>query len=129
MAGCICDVPRPFSHRPQSCRNCGRYIDPAYLSNDQNVESFASYLRSLPDVDDSFIRYVKGVEAQTRRERGYDYLEGDARSKGLALAAELALQSHFYLLWCKRNNHEANLGAAMEAASFAAKAWEAMKRI
>jgi hypothetical protein len=129
MGGCICEVPRPYSHKPESCRGCGRFIDASYVSNDKSLGSFAAYLRSLPDLDPGFIGYVEAVERTKREGRGFEYLAGDMQQKGLALAAELALQSHFYLLWCERNNQEANLGAAMEAASFAAKAWEAMKRI
>jgi hypothetical protein len=94
------------------------------------MAEFFTYLRSLPDVPESFTRVVE-TRAQERANTDgrLEYLSGNVRAKSLAMASELALQSHYYLLHCAKDGSDANLGAAMEAATHAAKAWEAIRRL
>lgn len=130
MAGCQCEVPHPGLKKTEFCRVCGRMIDRDYVSSEKTMAQFLSYLRTLPEVPDAFIQVVEGRSQQGRRpNERLDYLSGNVRTKGLALAADLAIQAHYYLLQCAKNGVEPDLGAAMEAATYASKAWEAMKRL
>ena len=105
-------------------------IDPDYVSSEKTVAQFLSYLRTLPEVSDTFIRVLEARAVERgRADERLGYLSGNVRTAGLALAADLAIQAHYYLLVCAKNEVEPNLGAAMEAATYAAKAWEAMKRL
>ena len=129
--GCLCDFPKSKSWRPTECKGCGRSIDPAYVTNDTNLEEFFDYLGSLPGVEAGFVKQCKDRERAGRNTFGLAYL-GSGRhnpSEAREEAADLAMYCYLHLLKCHRNNTNEDVVTVMEAAAHAAAAWKLLGRL
>lgn len=129
--GCQCDYPKPKGWRPNECVQCGRSIDPAYVSSDTTVEEFFSHLASIPGVDPGFIQQARDREKAGRDTFGMKYLGNERNNPAEAReeAADLAMYLHLHLLKCYREGQYEDVATAMEAAAHAAAAWKLLARL
>lgn len=129
--GCICDYPRPKGWRPSECIQCGRFIDPSYVSNDANLNEFFNHLASIPGVSPDFVEKCKARERAGRDEFGLKYLGSDRHNpkESHEEAADFAMYLYLHLLKCQRNGTYQDTATVMEACAHVASAWNLASKL
>ena len=129
--GCVCDYPNPKGWRPSECVQCGRAIDPSYVTNDANLDDFFNHLGSIPGIDPTFIEQCKARERAGRDTFGLKYLGKERNNPREAHeeAADFTMYLYLHLLKCHRNGTHEDIATAMEACAHAATAWKLASRL
>ena len=99
------------------------------VSSDKNFESFFRWLLEIPGVDSDFIPYCKSRENFGRERYGLAYLTKDGPREAMEEAADLAIYCYLHLLRAKRDGTPEEKEKALEAATYAAKAWGILRRM
>ena len=129
MNCCTCPIPREKSYDPGSCRNCGKRLDPSWVSNDANFNAFFRQLLALPGVERSFIAHCRSREVAGRDTFGYAFTNRNNAAEGLEEAADLAIYCYLSLLHARREGRREHVELALEAAQRAGEAHELLLRL
>lgn len=99
------------------------------VSSDENFESFFRWLLEVPGVDGDFLPYCLNREREGRQMYGLAYLTKDGPREAMEEAADLAIYCYLHLLRAKRDGTPQEKEKALEAATYAAKAWAVLRRM
>lgn len=122
-----CDCPVPADHkdfhagfRDGWCRNCGRKLNPDWLSTDENFNRFFDHLAATPGVHPEFVEHCRRRELAGRPEFGCLFLDRENEIEGCEEVADFANYMMFSLLRRRREGRHENTAKALEAARHAA---------
>lgn len=133
MGSCTCRKPAasPNPRSLGSCVKCGRRLDPAWASNDEEFRAFFQRLReAIPPADrdrlDEFISMAYARELDGRTRYGFRYLNRDNCVEGFEEAADGGNYAYMERLRARRllgyDSDEVN-GYLLEAAADFASAY------
>jgi hypothetical protein len=126
---CHCDMIEEHEIRPGFCRFCGGKLSAAWVSSDATFAEFFDQLADLPGVTPALIEQCRQRELDGRDEFGFAYLKRDNASEAREEGADLALYCYLSVLRARRDGQPEKIEAALEAARYAALAYEASRRV
>lgn len=124
---CDCPVPRDHKefnpgYRDGWCRVCGGWINPEWLSTDENFDEFFGHLALVPGVGPEFVDHCRERELAGRPIFGHQFL---ARNNDIEASEEVSDFANYMLFRCLRKRREGkpeNRPKALQAAYHAAMA-------
>lgn len=100
--GCQCPVPVAHSVHDHRCSTCGRWLDPRYVDNDENVATFQNRLRTIPDTPTEALDHAYQRTVAGRKEFGLEYLTRENCAEGREESADGVNYSMYHWLKGRR---------------------------